>query len=435
MDIRSLAGKNICILGYGREGQAMALALKKYASGCEITIADKDETVRSENPKHWLQVGTGWLKNLEKFDVVVKSPGIPPHELSTCNFQHVTSATEIFLDSIKNSGATVVGVTGSKGKSTTASLIHHILQSAGKKSFLVGNIGEPAISHIADASSNTIFVQEMSSYQLMDLTSSPQIAVVTSFFPEHLDYHTSLENYLEAKKHITRFQTKNDVVFFNEDSDGAQKIAEESKGTKIPFSRNDAQVTLEDIQLKGAHNLGNIAAAFKVALHLGIDRAAAIAAIKSFKGLPHRLESLGIHNDIEWVNDSISTTPQSAIAALDALGDQVSTIILGGQDRGYDFAPLIERLKTSSVKTVILMPDSGGTIRKKLEEAKVKLVLIDAETMEEVVAIAKKNTEKILTLNPHPQSPIVLLSPAAPSYGHFKNFEDRGEQFQKYVNQ
>lgn len=430
MDIRSLAGKSVCILGYGREGRATAEALEEYAKGCSIVVADKNPNIQAGSEKRVagsidFQTGQRYLQNLERFDVVIKSPGIPPSELRATRYSLFATPTQIFLDSIASSGATVIGVTGSKGKSTTASLIHHILASSGKKSFLVGNIGEPAISHVADAGLNTFFVHEMSSYQLMDLTSSPQIAVITGFFLEHLDYHGSLENYLEAKKHITRFQTEDDVVFFNSDSEDAKKIAEESKGKKIAFSMKDSPVTLKEILLKGEHNLGNIAAAFSVAKHIGIDRKAAIEAIKTFAGLPHRLESLGVHDGIEWVNDSISTTPQSAIAALDALGERVSTLILGGQDRGYDFMPLVERLKASSVKTVILMPDSGATIRTKLKEADAKLELIDAKTMEEAVSAAKKQTKG--------PAPIVLLSPAAPSYGHFKHFEDRGEQFKKSI--
>ncbi len=432
MHIRELAGKHLCILGYGREGVATAKALLQYAKGCSIVIADENPAAELRNPEirtHGdiaFQTGSSYLQNLDQFDVLIKSPGIPPNELPA-KLPILTTPTQIFLDTIKDSKALVIGVTGSKGKSTTASLIHAILQAAGKRTFLVGNIGEPAIAYIAEANLNTIFVQEMSSYQLMDLTSSPHIAVITSFFPEHLDYHKNLENYLEGKKPITRFQTEKDIVFFNADSDGAKQIANESKGKKIPFSIQDAPVILKEILLKGEHNLGNIAAAYKVAMHLGVDRTTAIEAIKTFKGLPHRLESLGIHDGIEWVNDSISTTPESAIAALDALGDRVATIILGGQDRGYDFAPLVERLKTSSVKTVILMPDSGATIRKKLEEAKTDIELIDVLTMQEAVSAANKNTK-------NSTFPIVLLSPAAPSYGHFKNFEDRGEQFEKCIH-
>lgn len=441
MHIRDLAGKRICILGFGREGQAMLAALEQHAPDCEVTVADRNaEVTLPAGSRHWLQVGDGWLKNLEKFDVLIKSPGIPPSRELRAYGSKLTSPTQIFFDSIANSGATVIGVTGSKGKSTTASLIHHILQSEVRgpksevRSFLIGNIGEPAIAHLSDAKPGTIFVMEMSSYQLMDLTVSPHIAVITAFFPEHLDYHGStslttggaLEAYKEAKKHIARFQTKDDCIFFAVDSQGAREIAAEGNGEKIPFSAKDAPVKLGDTKLIGNHNLCNIAAAFLVSQHLGVLKETAIAAIRTFTPLPHRLQSLGVHHGIEWVDDSISTTPESAIAALDALGDRVTTIILGGQDRGYDFAPLAERLKRSSVKTAILLPDSGSTIRKAIEKAQAPVSCVETATMKDAVTLALQHP---LRPTPNAQRPIVLLSPASPSYGHFKNFEDRGNQF------
>ncbi len=424
MRLKDLSGKKVCILGFGREGQAMLEAIEKNAVSCEITIADKDEGITLPPGKHWQQIGTGWLRNLSAFDVLIKSPGIPPQPEFKLVAKNMTSGTQIFWDSIEGSGATVIGVTGSKGKSTTASLTYEILKDAGKDAYLVGNIGEPAIKHLKDARKNTIFVQELSSYQLMDLTSSPQIAVVTSFFPEHLDYHGSLSAYLEAKKHITRFQKKNDVVFYVEQSKETKQIADASKGEKISFGPKDAPVSLKQINLQGEHNLGNIAAAYMVALGLGVKPKDAIATIKKFEGLPHRLQSLGIRHGIEWVNDSISTTPQSAVAALDALGNRVKTIIVGGQDRGYDFLPLAKRLKTSSVKVAILLPDSGNTIGEAIKKTKAKITLAHADTMEAAVKGAKKCTSK---------GGIVLLSPASPSYGHFKNFEDRGERFERAI--
>ncbi len=470
MHIRELAGKKVCILGYGREGKAMAAALEEYAKGCTITIADKNQEAKIT--KYESQLGENYLRNIDRFDVVIKSPGIPPRELSDLSPTLITTPTQIFFDSIKDSGAIVIGVTGSKGKSTTSSLIHAILKASlsskktplpvgihtsplpaaairksqppdqsavcepllrgGGESFLVGNIGDPAIAHLKDAKPNTIFVLEMSSYQLMDLTVSPHIAVVTAFFPEHLDYHGSLEAYLEAKKNITKFQKANDVVFFNADYPEAKKIADGSIGTKMPFTKKDAPVRLEDIQLKGEHNLGNIAAAWKVCEQLGIPKETAIEAINKFKGLPHRLESLGVHDDIEWVNDSISTTPESAIAALKALGNRVSVIILGGQDRGYDFGLLAKKIKESpTLRMAILLPDSGTVIGKALEHAGAAVILSNAETIEEAV-----HTARVTALDPKPDNgliPIVLLSPAAPSYGHFKNFEERGEMFKQAV--
>ncbi|ALM09983.1 MAG TPA: UDP-N-acetylmuramoyl-L-alanine--D-glutamate ligase [Candidatus Peribacter riflensis] len=441
MHIRDLSGKSICILGYGREGQAMLKALEEHAPGCEITVADQDAAITlPKGSRHWLQVGDGWLKNLDKFDVLIKSPGIPPHPVLEAYRSALISPTQIFFDSIRDSGAMVIGVTGSKGKSTTASLLYHILQTSQpahqptSRILLVGNIGEPAIAHLKDAApgttcgerSRTIFVMEMSSYQLMDLTTSPHLAVVTSFFPEHLDYHGSVEAYGEAKKHIARFQTKEDTVFFMADSAGTLEIAKESRGKRIPFSAADTPVAIGETQLIGTHNLGNIAAAFLVSQELGVEKEIAVAAIRSFTPLPHRLQSLGIKHDIEWVDDSISTTPQSAIAALDALGDRVATIILGGLDRGYDFSPLAERLTQSTVQTVILLPESGKRIGEALKKATAHAQICEAKNMEEAVTLAKQHTRSPI---PDSRFPIVLLSPASPSYGHFKNFEDRGEQF------
>jgi UDP-N-acetylmuramoylalanine--D-glutamate ligase len=433
MHLSSLAGKSVCIIGYGKEGQAMAQALK-YIPKCKITVADKNQELKIAEFES--QIGDKYLENLDRFDAIIKSPGIPPSSKLKAQCSKLTSPTQIFFDTVQESGAMIIGVTGSKGKSTTSTLIHSILHDNSRAlrihSHLIGNIGEPAIGHIEDAGSNTIFVLEMSSYQLMDLTSSPFIAVITSFFPEHLDYHGSLANYLEAKKHITRFQTRHDVVFYNAKSKECHAVANESAGRHIPFSADDAPVTLDEILLKGTHNLSNIAAAYQVALHLGVEPESAIETIRKFRGLPHRLQSLGIHHGMEWIDDSISTTPQSAIAALDALGDNVTTIILGGQDRGYDFAPLAARLKKSNVKTAILLPDSGPTIGKAIRKAKADIKCVEIKTIEDAVSIVIKQTTK--PVNHQTSKPsIVLLSPSAPSYGHFKNFEERGDRFKTAI--
>jgi UDP-N-acetylmuramoylalanine--D-glutamate ligase len=361
--------------------------------------------------------------------VIIKSPGIPPNPQLDAQHSKLTSSTQIFFDTIAESGSTVIGVTGSKGKSTTASLLFAMLKLGKKEVHLVGNIGEPAISHIHDAKNRTLFVMEMSSYQLMDLTVSPQIAVITSFFPEHLNYHGSLEAYMEAKKHITKFQKPGDMVFFCAASHGAVEIAKDGEGTKIPFAAGDAPIRIEETKLLGDHNLSNIAGAFTVATRLGIPEDKAINVIKAFEGLPHRLQNLGIHNGKEWIDDAISTTPESAIAALDALGN-VTTIILGGQDRGNDFNELTRRIKASAVHTVILFPGSGPRIKQALKDNEVAVECFDAATMEEAVSIAKKAAGGRSPVAGHP---IILLSTASPSYGMFKNFEEKGDQFQTLV--
>ncbi|MBI2524055.1 UDP-N-acetylmuramoyl-L-alanine--D-glutamate ligase [Candidatus Peregrinibacteria bacterium] len=531
MHLKELRGKKICILGFGREGQATLRALEKYAPNSNITIADQNpelplghelavrgpafgseaqarrEALRPEREAEWriknyeYQCGEHYVKNLDHFDVIIKSPGIPPSALLTTNYKlpacrtgRLTTPTQIFLDSIADTGATVIGITGSKGKSTTASLIYEIFNFQfsifnSKTAFLIGNIGEPALNYLQDANEKAVFVMELSSYQLMDLTVSPHIAVITSFFPEHLDYHGSLEAYREAKEHITAYQTENDVVFYPSkipsphpalspwkgerveraaasEGEGAYEIALQSSGKKISFSEEDAPVTIEETKLIGRHNLRNIAAAWKVAEYLGIPRATAVQAIREFHPLPHRLQSLGIHHGVEWVDDAISTTPESTIAAIDALGDRVATIILGGLDRGYDFTKLAKRIAHSSIRTIILFPGSGPRIREAIEKAKANVTLIDAHSMEEAVEIAKINSqfsirppvqgprthqglerrahgrEAILNSpvrGPEPlraewQFPAVLLSTASPSYNMFKNFEEKGNRFQKAIS-
>ncbi|MBI3336009.1 UDP-N-acetylmuramoyl-L-alanine--D-glutamate ligase [Candidatus Peregrinibacteria bacterium] len=414
MRIRELNNKKVCILGYGREGKAAEQALKQYAPTATISIRDQKD-------------GPDYLKGLDQFDVIIKSPGIPPqpefHSVQT----KITNSTQIFLDTIRDSKALVIGVTGSKGKSTTSSLIAHILKKSGKDVSLIGNIGDPAISHINEARASKIFVMEMSSYQLMDLTVSPPIAVITSFFPEHLDYHGSLEAYKKAKRNIAAFQTKNNVVFFNAIYDEAKRIASLSPGKKIPFTSDDAPIAIIDTRLIGTHNLSNIAAAWKVAEYLDIPKANAIAAIKTFTPLPHRLQSIEISRDIEWVNDSIATNPNATMAAIDALGNRIHTIILGGQNRGFDYSELAKRIADTDIQHIVLLGETTPRIHKALTNAKFSGTITEVKTLKEVVQTAFRFSTNNF------QKPIVLLSPAAPSYDMFKNFEERGEEFGRWV--
>lgn len=438
MRIQDLSGKKVCILGFGKEGRAMFQAIEQYAPDAHVTVADKNPDTMNElvtklengipfKYKRGFTMHSGdktWLRELETFDVIIKSPGIPPQPEFAAVKDRMTTPTNIFLDLLDGTGAFVIGVTGSKGKSTTSSLIYAILKAAGKDVYLCGNIGIPAIEYVDRAKKGAIFVLEMSSYQLMDCTRSPQIAVVTSFFPEHLDYHGNLEAYLEAKKHIARFQKPDDVVLFAEGFNGTVEIAKEGQGRKIPFSAADAPLRLEETHLLGAHNLSNIAGAVKACELVGVSEKAAIAAIKEFHGLPHRLQSLGVHHGIEWVDDAISTTPESAVAAMEALGDRVKTVILGGQDRGLDFTTLGRYVATSSVKTVILFPETGERIRQAIADAHADVCFLPVSSMEEAVEATKKHT---------PERAICLLSTASPSYNMFKNFEEKGEMFRQCI--
>jgi UDP-N-acetylmuramoyl-L-alanine---L-glutamate ligase len=439
MKIQDLSGKKVCILGFGKEGKAMVAALEKFAPGCEITIAD--ENSETQNIKHKLQVGKDWLKDLHSFDVLIKSPGIPHAKIEAAGYElfefgeKLTSSTHIFLDTIADRGAITIGVTGTKGKSTTASLIYAILKAAGKDVILIGNIGEPAIAHLDDVKKDTVVIMEMSSYQLSGIETSPHIAVVTSFFPDHLDYHGDLEQYMEAKKNITMHQESGDMVFFNYESQGAMQIAREGRGRKIPFSYEDSPIDVEQTNLIGLHNQGNMGGACMVAAEFGIGSDITIPVLKEFKGLPHRLQSLGIHHGIEWIDDAISTTPESTIAGIRALNGKVRTIILGGQDRGYDFTELAREVMLERVTTVILFPGSGPRIRETLEKAGYDGQLFEAASMEEAVTLAKAHTKQETFPEPveNMPEPVVLLSTASPSYNMFKNFEEKGEEFKRCI--
>ncbi len=424
MRIQALDGKKVLVLGYGKEGRATVRALEEFAPNAELTIADTKTDITKDAVAHAWHLGEKWLQDLEKFDVILKSPGIPHSAELAKHAAKITGAVQVFLDTIAGSGAIVVGVTGSKGKSTTSSLIAAALEKAGKDVHLVGNIGDPSIGHIGNAKKGTVFVHELSSYMLLDMDVSPHVAVVTSFFPEHLDYHGSIEAYLEAKKRIARFQAEDDAVYFNADSPGAVSIASEGLGRKIPVHADDCPVELSATKLIGEHNRENIALAWRVCEDLGVRKADAVAAFEAFTPLPHRLQPLGTHSGVAWVDDAISTTPESAIAALDALGDNVATIILGGQDRGNDFAGLADRLKDSGVRTAILFPGSGPRIRAAIEGTGAAIDLVDASTMADAVRVAKEKT---------PAGSIALLSTASPSYGMFKNFEEKGASFHEEI--
>lgn len=427
MRLADLNHKTICIMGYAREGQAVLRAIERLGLTCEVTISDINPDL-GETPKQYArQIGEGWLENLEKFDVIIKAPGVPPNPKIEAVRSKITSATQLFFDEAQALGATVIGITGSKGKSTTTALIHAILKGAGLDSHLVGNIGVAALDELPKAKPNAIFVHELSSYQLADSKIRPNVAVTTAFFPEHLDYHGSLEAYFEAKTRIARFQEETDTIVFNASSPECERIAALSKGRKIAVTAKDAPVTLDEIKLRGTHNLGNIALASAVGDLFAVRKETQISIIQAFTGLPHRLQVVGVMQDIEWIDDAISTTPESAIAALDALGQRVRTIILGGQDRGVDFTTLGQRLAHSSVRTVVLFPGSGPRIRTAIEAAKAKVTFIEADSMASAVNAVVKHTPK------EDPPAIGLLSTASPSYGMFKNFEQKGDEFQACI--
>jgi UDP-N-acetylmuramoylalanine--D-glutamate ligase len=394
-----LGMKNAAIIGYGKEGKATEKYLKKNYSDLKVSILDQKNDSK-------------YLDKLENFDIAVKTPGVRK-ELINIPY---TTATNIFFSETENK---IIGVTGSKGKSTTASLIYEILKAGGKKVRLLGNIGNPMLEVLLKPTGkDEIFVLELSSYQLDDIEYSPNIAVVTNLFPEHMNYHGSAEKYYQAKKNIINFQRSNDIFVYNPKDKLSAKWAKETKSKKISFTQK-LPLSKSDIPLLGEHNLENIKAAVTVAGIFNISDKIISQAIKNFKPLPHRMEFVGEFKEIKFYDDAISTTPESTIAAIKSLKN-IGVIFLGGEDRGYDFSELEKAIRKNRIKNIVLFPDSGKRIFKSEKD----LNILKTSSMEKAVKFAFDNAKK---------GEIALLSCASPSYSLWKNFEEKGALFKKYV--
>ena len=432
MRIEKLRNKKILILGFGREGRDNLKFLRKLFPKKVIGIADQKQfsiskegaRLRREGggsgvvqfPNVKFHLGKNYLKALKNYDVIIKSPGIPFKILPKSALNKVTTQTEIFFD---NCPGKIIGVTGTKGKSTTASLIYQILKACPERSrraHLVGNIGKPVLSLLFRAKPNDIYVYELSSHQLYNLKKSPRIAVFLNIYPEHLDYYRNFKEYVRAKANITRYQIKDDYLIFNSGDKLVKEIAKKSKAKKIPIKGE-----YYDLNRASARAVGKI---FKIPSKI-IEKA-----IREFKPLPHRLELVGTFKGITFYNDALSTIPETAILAMEALGKRVQTIFLGGFDRKIDFKKLAKSvLENKNIKNVILFPTTGKKIWKALRLASPaqgkklpKHFFVD--NMPEAVKLAYQNTQK---------GKICLLSCASTSFSIFRDYKEKGNLFKKYV--
>ncbi len=349
---------------------------------------------------------------MKNYDVIVKSPGVPIHSPEIEKAQKegkITSQIEIFFE---NCPGKIVGVTGTKGKSTTTALIYKILKEAGFKAHLVGNIGKPVLNLLLSAKPKDIYVYELSSHQLYNLKKSPQIAVFLNLFPEHLDYYKNFNEYALAKANITKYQTKRDFLVFNFQDKLVREIAQKSKAKKVP--------------IKGKFYSLDIAAAMAVGKIFGISEKKIKKAVKNFKPLPHRLEYVGIFKGIKFYNDALSTIPETTIAALNDLGNNVETVFLGGFDRGLNFKNLAKRILKSKIKNLILFPTTGENIWREIISLKSKnpFRAFLVQNMKDGVKLAFKSTRK---------GKICLLSCASPSFSLFRDYKEKGNLFKKYV--
>lgn len=444
--MKEIVGDSFLIAGFGREGQSVFRHLELKYPSIAITIADEKEIITSDIRGCSFVFGSDYLHGLNKYDTVMRSPSIPKTEPELQEATHVTTATNIFFSECPG---TIIGVTGTKGKSTTSSLIHQILNTSYEDVRLVGNIGNPALDALPGSTTNTVFVMELSSYQLDDIHFSPHVAVILPIYPEHLNYHGNFDKYIKAKGNLVDKQNKDDYVIYNGSNLNSKKIALRSQAQHVAYNKrsktstaawidNDAiwlasekfrpqrLLTLREIPLLGCANFENVTASIVTSLIMSVDINHIREAIRSFKPLEHRLELVGIYRDITFYNDSLATIPEATIHALEALGEKAETIIAGGFDRGLDFSLLGQYISKSKVINLILLPTTGEKIAQALYSAdsKSSININFVSSLLEAVDLAYKITSK---------GGVCLMSPASASFNLFKDYSDRGNQFKQLV--
>ncbi|MBR1850048.1 MAG: UDP-N-acetylmuramoyl-L-alanine--D-glutamate ligase [Bacteroidales bacterium] len=408
-------GKKILVAGYGREGQSTHRLVDSLCSRAEVVVADGNEAIAIEAARG--------------YDLVMKSPGVPMAVLDgLCPAEKVSSQADIFLQVF---GDQTIGVTGTKGKSTTASLIHHVLTGCGCRSLLAGNIGVPLLDIVPQLDSTATIVAELSCHQLENIKCGPHIAILLNLFQEHLDHYRDYHDYQMAKMQIALRQHKGDCFFYSTDNaDLCQCVAEchwQLSQTVCPYSQAEAELSplaRAKSPLAGAHNLGNAYVAMMATSLLGVTEARFEQQLATFAPLEHRMELVGTYGGVTYYNDSISTIPAACIAALEALPG-VETLILGGYDRGIDYGPLAAYIAISGVRNIAFVGQAGRRIAQLLAaQGYAPERSIDEDDYGRIVAWCAEATRP---------GAACLLSPAAASYDAFKNFEQRGTIFKQLV--
>jgi UDP-N-acetylmuramoylalanine--D-glutamate ligase len=421
----------VAIAGYGIEGRSNYDYFA--ARGHEMTIVDERPRLDEVPEGAKTIVGPGAFEKLNGFDMVVRTASLAPRKIKTDG--KVWSATNEFFAECP---AAIIGVTGSKGKGTTSSLIASILREAGRTVHLLGNIGVPALSELPKIKPDDIVVYELSSFQLWDVEKSPTVAVVLMIEPDHLDVHVDFDDYVTAKANIRKFQTEKDSCFYHPTNEISRRIAMinplpnahryDDPQDAVSAYVNDNNFVVDGkvicptsaLQLPGKHNLENACAAISAALAFTDQWSAVERGLRAFTGLPHRLKFVREIDDVKYYDDSIATTPGSAIAALKAF-DQPKVMILGGSYKGGDFQEMAELAGKSNVRQAILIGQEAARIQPLLEKEGVVLQNLGEDVkMPAIVAAARRAARP---------GDVVLMSPACASFGMFKNYQDRGEQF------
>lgn len=445
-----LKGKKIGILGFGIEGQATYNYLKMHGIPASIFDQKSEDEFFATHPDLGRQetsffLGQKYLSQLSEMEVIFRSPGIPLHTAEIRQAKKkgslVTSQTKYFFDHCQ---ATIIGVTGTKGKGTTSTLINEILKADGKKVYLGGNIGVPALTFLDELDRDSLVILELSSFQLQDLEKSPQIGVVLNITQDHLDHHQDIHEYREAKKAIVRYQKSADKAVINADYTQTLKLGKATKAEKYYFSTkratNGAYVNQESIYLttsegvihiikgselllRGMHNLENITAAITAVYLAGASIDSIRKTLKSFKGLEHRLELVATKKGVSYYNDSFSTTPEATMAAIRAFEEPI-VLIIGGSSKGSDYSELGKEIESANIRAIIFIGDTAEEISSKIGRKYGGKKLFGLSKMKEIIDSAA------LIAKP---GDIVLLSPACASFGLFSNYKDRGNQFKQRI--
>lgn len=412
--IKLLKSHKIAILGYGREGQSTHRLIEELLPNKEVIIADDN----SEYANCGLQDEV--LKDCTLF---IKTPGISMKKLPWIDANKITSQTDLFLQLYSKQ---TIGITGTKGKSTTSNLVYNILKDQGFDTLLAGNIGVPLLDILPNIKEDTIIVAELSAHQLQFIQTSPKVSILLNLFEEHLDHFTDYNEYIYSKYHIASLQNEDDVFIYNSDSEDIKTLINNQpiESKMLAFTKEES-LNIETDYLKGEHNLMNIQSALLATEVFGADKSMALKTAKTFTPLHHRLEFVAEKNGVKYYNDSISTIPQAAIEAIKALKD-VQTIILGGMDRGIDYSPLVEEIDKFKIKNIVFVGQAGRRIEREMQDKEKKFQTLVSDDYSQIVRWCSLNTEKGM---------ICLLSPAASSYDMFKNFEHRGEVFTKLVKE
>ena len=450
-------GKRVVILGVARQGQAAARWLARH--GAVVTVNDRrssEEMASARSalagtPIKWV-LGSHPVEILNNSDVLCISGGIPlDNPLVTAAVQRgipLTNDTQIFMEVAP---CQTVGITGSAGKTTTTTLVGQMARETnGDKTFIGGNIGEPLLNHVDEMTPDNLAILEISSFQLEQMTISPDVAVVLNITPNHLDRHGTMEIYRAVKLRILEFQQADSTAILNRDDNGSWSLHENVRGRLVTFGsgafpgnqdgtfladgslhlrQRGVEIPLlhcDQIQLRGAHNMMNVLAAFAIGYAAGLPLDGMISAAKEFRGVAHRLEFVREWNGAQWYNDSIATAPERTMAAIQSFTEPI-VLLLGGRDKNLPWEDLAAMVR-QRVQHVVLFGEAAEKISAVLDQAPgpFPLTLIRCKDLQEAVQAAAKVAS--------PGS-IVLLSPGGTSFDQFYDFEERGKAYRKWVSE